>query len=329
MAGLTRGRGRTLRLVPLVAMATAALAVLGLSGPSSADVTAVQGSAYGYFASVSLFGGPANTRGPAPVVTLPPGGSAIPITAGAPSALVQFGPAILFSSGPITVSTQGTAGPAGFVTSTSNIENVNTSGQEVFTAANVSSTCTASEAGVSGSTTIVGGTLQVSEGDPNVDGDEVIVAIPANPAPNTVHAGQIETVGDRFRAVFNEQIVNADGSITVNAYHLYLLGPTAIGEVIVGHAVCAVAPTTTTVAPTTTTVAPTTTTVAPTTTTVCKPGWGFGDKNHCHFGPPGQLKKTNVAYINEDGGSGWSGLIVIFGAVLALFATARSGRQSN
>jgi hypothetical protein len=19
----------------------------------------------------------------------------------------------------------------------------------------------------------------------------------------------------------------------------------------------------------------------------CKPGWGFGDKNHCHYGPPG------------------------------------------
>jgi hypothetical protein len=22
----------------------------------------------------------------------------------------------------------------------------------------------------------------------------------------------------------------------------------------------------------------------------CKPGWGYGDKNHCHFGPPGQKK---------------------------------------
>ena len=63
--------------------------------------------------------------------------------------------------------------------------------------------------------------------------------------------------------------------------------------------------TTTTVAPTTTTtVAPTTTTtVAPTTTTTgvsaqCKPGWGYGDKNHCHSGPPGkgnapgQMKKS-------------------------------------
>jgi hypothetical protein len=23
-------------------------------------------------------------------------------------------------------------------------------------------------------------------------------------------------------------------------------------------------------------------------TTVCKPGYGFGDKNHCHTGPPGR-----------------------------------------
>ena len=54
--------------------------------------------------------------------------------------------------------------------------------------------------------------------------------------------------------------------------------------------------TTTTEAPTTTTTteAPTTTTTteAPTTTTTtvvsaCKSGWGYGDKNHCHSGPPG------------------------------------------
>ncbi len=25
-------------------------------------------------------------------------------------------------------------------------------------------------------------------------------------------------------------------------------------------------------------------------TAPCKPGNGFGDKNHCHYGPPGQLK---------------------------------------
>lgn len=42
---------------------------------------------------------------------------------------------------------------------------------------------------------------------------------------------------------------------------------------------------TTTDAPTTTTTSPasSSTTIAP----VCKPGWGYGDTNHCHSGPPG------------------------------------------
>ena len=66
--------------------------------------------------------------------------------------------------------------------------------------------------------------------------------------------------------------------------------------------------TTTTAAPTTTTTAAptTTTTVAPTTTTtgepvttttsvvgLCKPGYGKGDKNHCHSGPPGASSGSN------------------------------------
>jgi len=43
---------------------------------------------------------------------------------------------------------------------------------------------------------------------------------------------------------------------------------------------------------TTSTVGDTTTTMpeTPTTAASCKPGWGFGDTNHCHSGPPG-LKK--------------------------------------
>ena len=41
---------------------------------------------------------------------------------------------------------------------------------------------------------------------------------------------------------------------------------------------------------TSTTVKVTTTTTPKTTTTVCKPGYGYGDKNHCHTGPPGQNK---------------------------------------
>src|SRR5262249_33917991 len=31
----------------------------------------------------------------------------------------------------------------------------------------------------------------------------------------------------------------------------------------------------------------TTTSPTPSTSVPCKPGWGYGDKNHCHSGPPG------------------------------------------
>lgn len=242
--------------------------ILSASNPAAAVVTAVRGEAYGYFARVSLFGGPANVRGPAPVVTLPPNGSGAPITATVPESIVQYGPAILFSSGQITVSTQGTTGPAGSVTSSATVQNVNRSGQEVFTASSLSSTCTASESGVSGSTTINNGTLQTSEGNPNVDGDEVIVNIPTNPPPNYTVNGQLEGVGDSFQAIFNEQVVNPDGSITVYAYHLRLLGPTAVGDLYVGKSECGVTATVnpTTTSSTTTTTRPTTTTSSTTTT---------------------------------------------------------------
>jgi hypothetical protein len=68
---------------------------------------------------------------------------------------------------------------------------------------------------------------------------------------------------------------------------------------------------------TTTTVAESTTTTMPsdsTTTTVagpCKPGWGYGDKNHCHSGPPDQGKRGAHGKAGRDGkhhhGNGASG----------------------
>ena len=142
----------------------------------------------------------------------------------------RFGPGIIFTSGPIGVSTEGTAAST---TSKVEIRNVNTSGQEVFTASGLSSTCT----GTSGSTTITGGTLRTSEGDPDNQGDDTEVPIPANPPPNTTREGKIEGAGDTYRAVFNEQIVK-DGTLTVNAYHLFLLGPTAKGDLVVGQSRC-------------------------------------------------------------------------------------------
>ncbi len=65
-------------------------------------VTEVEGSAFGYSASVSLFGGPPGIRGPASTVSPLPDGSNSPQTAAQATGLVQFGPAILLSTGPST-----------------------------------------------------------------------------------------------------------------------------------------------------------------------------------------------------------------------------------
>jgi hypothetical protein len=222
-----------------------ALVVLGASlatgvHPADAEVTGVKGSAFGYAArNITIFNGAQPDTGPAPVVTLASDASNSPQSANVASGLVKYGPAFLFTSGAITVNTSGKTGAGGTVTSSTDIQNVNTSGQEVLTAASLSSTCSASTSATSGSTTVSGGKLTTSEGSNlDSDADDTVVQIPDNPAPNTSYQGTIETVGDTFRYVFNEQVRNPDGSITVNAAHQYLLGPTAVGEVILGQSRC-------------------------------------------------------------------------------------------
>ena len=66
--------------------------------------------------------------------------------------------------------------------------------------------------------------------------------IPAEPPVNYTKSGVISNVGDVFTVVFNEQIVHADGSLTVNAVHMYLFGPTAVGELVRGQATCGTTP---------------------------------------------------------------------------------------
>lgn len=253
-----------IRALTAAAMLTAILLIAVGQRPAHAEVTGVEGSAYGYFSNISLFGGPYDTRGPSPTVTLPPGGSNIPITATAPTGSAIYGPATFFTSGQLNVSTQGTTGSTGSVTSKTNVQSVNTSGSEPFTASNVASTCTASESGVTGSTTITGGTLQTDSGDDDPtntipDHPPVNVTLPANPAPNTSYDGHIHLSSstDTFRYVFNEHVVNPDGSITVNAAHEYLLGPTAVGDLIIGQSVCGVTATPDTTAPRVVSTAPT------------------------------------------------------------------------
>ncbi len=233
---------------PLVGFLAFGAVTLGAASPAVAQTAEATG-AYGYSVpDVILFGGNQAPFGPVPVVTLPDGGSATPVTASAPSGDAHYGPGILFTSGPIDVSTQGTTGTTGSVTSTAHVTQVPTENAagEILYAGDIKSTCTASGTGTTGSTTIAGpgdanhpnATLQISNGNPDVDGDEVFYDIPANPPPNTSKDGNVESVGDHFTVVFNEQIANADGSITVNAVHEKLLGPTLTGNVTIGHVVC-------------------------------------------------------------------------------------------
>jgi hypothetical protein len=100
--------------------------------------------------------------------------------------------------------------------------------------------CTANQSGVSGSTTLSKSTVAHStdgEGEP-LDEEPV----PDNPPPNYTEQGVITNVGDVFTVVYNQQTINPDGSLTVIGTHMYLFGPTAIGEVIRGKVTCGTTP---------------------------------------------------------------------------------------
>ena len=209
-------------------------------------MTAVTGSAFGYHSSVTIFG-MSDVDGPAPTVALAPNASNSPQSATAPTGNASAGPAVIFSWGSIAINTQGSLGPGGSVTSSATIQNVNASGNENLTAATLASTCAATEAGLSATTTITNGTLQIDNGDEDPTNDipnhePVVVDLPANPSPNATYEGHVHigNMTDNFRWVFNEQIVNPDGSLTVDAAHQHLLGPTAVGHLHAGQVVCGV-----------------------------------------------------------------------------------------
>ncbi|MDQ6784953.1 MAG: VCBS repeat-containing protein [Actinomycetota bacterium] len=253
---------RVKRVIAVLSMSLGLVTMMG-EHPAGADVTAVNGSAYGYQLNVSLFGSPVNTRGFGQVACTgsnPPGCAPNPASSSSPSVLLpstggnmaqtdadgtvgQIGPATFFSSGQLDVSTQGTTGPNGSVISTANISNVGASGAESFTATGLASRCSTSPTGaVTGSTTITNGTIFTDNGD-DTPGDvhpPVTVALPATPAPNTSYTGHVHVNGsqDNFRYVFNEQVANPDGSRTVYAAHEYLFGPTAVGDLFIGRVDC-------------------------------------------------------------------------------------------
>lgn len=244
MAHPQRSSMLTFGAAPVLAMA--AVFVVGAASVSAAgSVTAVTGSALGYTtANITLFGGAQNAVPPTPSATLNADASNSPQTGSATTGIVQYGPATLFTSDAIAVSTKGSLGSSGSVTSTSDVKDVNhastqtSTGSEQLTAPDISSSCTATTSGTTGAVTVTGGTVAT---DTNSSGTVLSSAsVPVNPAPNYSVNGKIElsaTDTETFTDVFNEQTVSGS-TLTVTAVHEELHGPTAKGDVYIGQSVC-------------------------------------------------------------------------------------------
>ena len=238
---------RRRRVAASLLTAAAGVALTAASGlePAGAQVTQMNGSAYGAFVKVGLFGGPPSQVGADPVVVLPASGERQ--TKSLPKLIGQFGPATVFGgqyedhgmnpSGQLTVTTEGKAGAGAFVTSSASVVNI---GPGPMIADKMASTCRADESGVSGSVTITEGIVETSY-DPETQEPATKVDVPEKPPPNTAIEGTIDHVGDRFRIVYNEQIVTGD-TIVVRAAHMYLLGDIAVGDMVVGQSVCGLSP---------------------------------------------------------------------------------------
>jgi hypothetical protein len=87
----------------------------------------------------------------------------------------------------------------------------------------------------------VRGAYLVTSTDQQTGDPATVVNFPPDrdPAPNTVYNGTLNQVGDSWRIVFNEQVFTPD-AVTVNAVHMYLLGPAAVGDMIVGQSHCGI-----------------------------------------------------------------------------------------
>jgi hypothetical protein len=190
--------------------------------PASAEVTAVDGGAFGVQVGVTLVGVD-TTLVATPSVSLPPTGGG-PLT----SSLASVSLPGVLSTGVLNTSTQGgnLNSHAGFATSTASVVDVNVLANLV-SADVVSSTCTSNGDGSTGSTTLTGA---------NVAGFGNLVA---SPTPNTKIslAGVAEiTLNEQTRT----DTVGSISTITVTAIHVHLNGLLAGGDVYVARSRCQV-----------------------------------------------------------------------------------------
>lgn len=242
MAKPTRYRGSIAR----VAVFGLTVALVGCSqAPAGPEVTAVTGSAYGFWAELSLFGGPSSERGPEPMVELGEDASDSPQDATVEDVAAVFGPATIFRAKRIAVTAEARLGTGGSATTSARVE-ADTDAEHGHAQLRpgplyydvMESTCDVDANGDITATTTIEGGLVVTSYDPVSQLPETEEAIPESPEPGHTVEGTIDHVSDRFRVVFNEQVENADGSLTVNAAHIYLLGDIAVGDVIIAQSTC-------------------------------------------------------------------------------------------
>lgn len=213
-----------------VAAGLAALLGLGavataLAGPTGADVSTVDGSAFGASVSISLSEDPDIVAEPLPMVTLPSAGG--DVEDAAPSVAVGDAGDVL-TTGAVTAASQGTLGLLGSAASSASVTAVDALAG-TLTAVEVASTCTSTEDGITASASVADGSVVISALE--------TVALPVDPAPGTVVEGTTAS-GDRFTVTLNDQDV-VGTAVTVTAVRIVLDGPVAVGEILLARSRCA------------------------------------------------------------------------------------------
>lgn len=179
-----------------------------------------------------------NVNGNCPASTPSSGPQAASTTGSATSGTVSASADISLFASPVAVTCYAGWGPN--PPSTAGCRNYGGFGPFPVWGESLHAECTATETSATGSATFVNAWHTFST---DVEGEPVEQEpIPNNPPINYTRSGVITNVGDVFTTVYNQHIVNADGSLTVNAVHMYLFGPTAVGEMVRGQVTCGTTP---------------------------------------------------------------------------------------
>ena len=246
--------GRSRSVLALAVLSVSAATVGVTAGPAHAGT--LVGYACAYSTNVSLFGGPYSVRGcgqtippgsassASPSVTLPAGGSGTWLSAiDGDGAMGVYGPAVIFGgqydandnvgpSGQLSAYTVGTQG----TTVTSQVQ-ANNVGPAPFHADMVFARCTATTNNTKSYMVMLSNA--VVETSTDAEGYPLTwVNVPSSPGINYTVPFTLDNIGDHGVVVFNERINNADGSTTLNAVHMYMQGPIAYGDMVIGQAKC-------------------------------------------------------------------------------------------